>query len=169
MGDIAHHILEAHQAHFHATKTPNAIVFFDLRAAFCTVLRQSLMDLPQNLEASTHALAPMMAILGASPHLQHLVRDAMTSTHFQVSYVPDVCCTTRGTRPGDPLGDLLFNMITRLVLIDYRDIMLATADCVWMGSPESTPSFANAPELPAAGVLDLAFVDDAAIAVLLSR
>ena len=180
--DLAHHLLEAHQAACHANKTPTAIVFFDMRSAFYSVLRQSLVHLPQDPTALIHALkrlgvAPSEieqwiaatgddnATEGASPHLQHLVRDTMSHTFFQVSHLPHLCCTTRGTRPGDPLGDLLFNMIMRLIMEDCKAWMLQHTQCQWIGTPKHTASFAEAPELPASAFLDLAYVDDAALAL----
>ena len=67
--------------------------------------------------------------------------------------------------PGDPLGDLLFNMIMRLIMEDCRDWFQQHTQAVWMGTPDCCASFASAPDLPAAGFVDLAFVDDAAIAL----
>ena len=135
--DLTHHLLEAHQAACYAGKAPTAIVFFDMRSAFYSVLRQSLGQLPQDPTALIHALKRLgvasseieqwlaatsndNATEGAPPHLQHLVRDTMSHTFFQVNHLPQLCCTTRGTRPGDPLGDLLFNMIMRLIMEDCK-------------------------------------------------
>ena len=106
------------------------------------------------------------ALEGASLHLQHVVRDTvMSHTFFQVAHVPMICCTTRGTRPGNPLGDLLFNMIMRMILQDAREYLLHNTPNVWMGSPAPCDSFAGAPEMPVSGFTDIAFVDDAAIAM----
>ena len=180
--DLAHHLLQAHQAACFAHKVPGAIVFFDLRSAFYSVLRQSLMYLPQDATCLIHALHQMgvpdediatwlqatdadNAIAGASAHLQHVVRDTMSGTHFQVRQLPDICTTTRGTRPGDPLGDLLFNMIMRLILQDAKEYILQHADCAWMGQPTRTASFALAQDMPDAAFLDIAYVDDVAVAL----
>ena len=180
--DLAHHLLEAHQAACHAQRTPTAVVFFDLRSAFYSVLRQSLVHLPQDPTALVHALRRLgvahddiqqwiaatgadNATEGASPHLQHLVRDTMSHTYFQVSHLSHLCCTTRGTRPGDPLGDLLFNMIMRPIMEDCRAWLLEHTQCQWIGSPRHTDSFADACDVPPAAFLDLAYVDDAALAL----
>ena len=180
--DLAHHLLEAHQAACHVHRTPTAVVFFDMRSAFYSVLRQSLVHLPQDPTALIHALRRLgvsqdeirtwlaatgddNATEGASPHLQHLVRDTMSHTYFQVNHLSHLCCTTRGTRPGDPLGDLLFNMIMRLVMEDCRKWFIQHTHCQWMGSPLHTSSFSDACEMPPTGFLDLAYVDDAALAL----
>ena len=180
--DLAHHLLQAHQAACYAQGVPSAIVFFDLRSAFYSVLRQSLMNLPQDPTLLIQALQRMEVPLediamwihatgldnateGASEHLQHIVRDTMSCTHFHVQQLQEVCCTTRGTRPGDPLGDLLFNMIMRLIIQDCKQWMLTHADCKWMGSPSHTESFALSDDIPPAAFLDLAYVDDVAIAL----
>lgn len=102
--DLAHHLLEAHQAACYNLGFPTAIVFFDLKAAFYSALRQSLMSLPQDTGALTQALLRLgvprtdietwlratendNAIEGAVPHLQHLVRDTMSHTHFRVAHI----------------------------------------------------------------------------------
>jgi hypothetical protein len=180
--DLAHHLLDAHQTACYTNNHPTAIVFFDMRAAFYSVLRQSLMHLPQDSTALVHALRRLgvtqqeifqwlhatdedNATEGACPHLQHIVRDTMSHTHFQVANRPELCCTTRGTRPGDPLGDLLFNMIMRLILEDCRASFQEQVQCTWMGSPQHLQSFAADHAFPPVGFLDLAYVDDAAIAL----
>ena len=53
----------------------------------------------------------------------------------------------------------------RLILEDCREWMESHTDASWMGSPQMCESFACAPELPPSGFVDLAFVDDAAIAL----
>ena len=133
-----------------------------MRSAFYSVLRQSLGQLPQDPTALIHALKRLgvasseieqwlaatsndNATEGAPPHLQHLVRDTMSHTFFQVNHLPQLCCTTRGTRPGDPLGDLLFNMIMRLIMEDCKAWMLQHTQSQWIGTPAHTASFANAP------------------------
>ena len=180
--DLAHHLLQAHQVACHAQKIPSAIVFFDLRSAFYSVLRQPLMHLPQDATCLIRALQRLgvtdediatwlhategdNALAGASEHLQHVVRDTMSSTFFRVRNLPHTCCTTRGTRPGDPLGDLLFNMIMRLIMQDCQTYIQQHADCTWMGQPTHTASFALDHTMPTAAFLDVAYVDDVAVAL----
>eukprot|EP00435_Cladocopium_sp_Y103_P071808 s49_g38.t1 len=180
--DIAHHLLDGHQHLCKCLKIPTAVIFFDLRAAFNSVLRQSLTSIPQDQSVFQNAMRAFHvdlqdlqrwmqvvtqdhALIGASDHLQYIINDTMTCTHFAVEGLDSFCHTTRGTRPGDPLGDILFNTIMSLVLRDARQYILDRLDVVWMGTPDMCESFATAPSMPSTGFLDLAFVDDAAVAV----
>jgi hypothetical protein len=42
--DVAHHLIEAHQFWCRKRKLPSAVVFFDLKSAFYSVLRQALLS-----------------------------------------------------------------------------------------------------------------------------
>ena len=53
----------------------------------------------------------------------------------------------------------------RLILQDCKQWMMAHADCTWMGSPCHTESFAPSTDIPPEAFLDLAYVDDVAIAL----
>lgn len=61
------------------------------------------------------------ATAGVSDHFRLLLKDALTHTHFFIRGLDAPCQTHRGTRPGDPLGDLLYNMGMALVMKDARD------------------------------------------------
>ena len=180
--DIAHHMLEAHQFWCRCQKLPSAIVFFDLRAAFYSVLRQALTGIeidsttlttalsrlgisPQLWEAWLDQASQDHALIEASPHVEKLIQDCMTNTFFTIEGLPGVCKTTRGTRPGDPLGDLLFNLIMRLVLIDTHTYIQAHASVEWIGSPAACASFAEANDVPKCAYFDVSYVDDAAVAL----
>ena len=180
--DLAHHLLETHQFWCRSKKIPSAIVFFDLRAAFYSVLRQALIATEMDPTALIAALTRMglpsdvisewlqqasadHAVLDASPHLEKLIQDCMTNTFFSIDGVPGVCKTTRGTRPGDPLGDLLFNLIMRLVLHDTHAYVQAHSDASWIGQAEHCSSFAASEDIPGRAYCDVSFVDDAAVAI----
>ena len=105
------------------------------------------------------------AIRNASPHTEKLIQDCMHNTFFTVDGVPGVCHTTRGTRPGDPLGDLLFNLIMRLVLHDMHAQVQQTSGATWLGAPTHCSSFAEAEDIPLHAYFDVSFVDDVAVAV----
>ena len=180
--DIAHHMLEAHQFWYKKRKLTSAVVFFDLRAAFYSVLRQALvahdmdptslitalgrMGVPsQVVDNWLHQAAQDHALIDASLHVEKLIQDCMVNTFFTIDGVPGVCKTTRGTRPGDPLGDLLFNLIMRLVLQDTHQYVQSHTDASWLGSPKQCQSFADSNEIPDCAYFDVSFVDDAAIAI----
>ena len=180
--DIAHHMLEAHQFWCKSRKVSSAIVFFDLRAAFYSVLRQALLNIDLDPTALVSALSRMgvssemiqawfhqatedHALIDANPHLEKLVHDCMSNTFFSFEGVPGVCKTTRGTRPGDPLGDLLFNLIMRLVLIDMHTYIREHCTAHWIGTADACSSFADSQDLPQCAYFDVSFVDDAAVAI----
>ena len=180
--DLAHHLLETHQFLCRKSKLPSAIVYFDLRAAFYSVLRQALPEgnvdashvqqaltqwgvEPQVIHLWLQQAAQDHALLDASAHTERLIQDCMSHTFFTIEGVTDVCQTTRGTRPGDPLGDLLFNLIMRLVLQDMHRTLRGTTTAAWIGQPDSCRSFADAETIPLHAYFDVSFVDDAAVAI----
>ena len=50
-------------------------------------------------------------------------------------------------------------------MLDCKEWFLKHTGCQWLGATQHTDSFASAPEMPPAAFLDLAYVDDAAIAL----
>lgn len=180
--DLAHHMLEAHQFWCRSNKTPSAIVFFDLKAAFYSVLRQALVPglfHPEHVTKALHSWgipAPLIdlwmsqarsdhALMRASPHMECLIQDCMHNTFFLMEGVDGLCHTTRGTRPGDPLGDLLFNLIMRLVLRDMHQTIQSSCTATWIGTAQSCETFGSSHALPPTAYFDVSFVDDAAIAI----
>ena len=105
------------------------------------------------------------AIFNASAHTEKLIQDCMHNTFFTVDGVPGVCHTTTGTRPGDPLGDLLFNLIMRLVLHDMHAQVKQASGATWLGAPAHCSSFAEAEDIPPHAYFDVSFVDDVAVAI----
>ena len=101
---------------------------------------------------------------GISDHFRCLLKDALTNTHFFISGLDAPCRTTRGTRPGDPLGDLLYNMVMALIMRDARGSMLQMTNAEWIGGPTPCADFPAFEGLPRVAFLDLAFVDDCAVA-----
>ena len=180
--DVAHHMVEAHQYWCRKKKLPSAVVFFDLRSAFYSVLRQALLADPLDPQPVASALRSWgiptqlidmwlqqassdHAIMNASAHTEKLIHDCMHNTFFTVEGVPGVCHTTRGTRPGDPLGDLLFNLIMRLVLHDMHAKVQQGSKAIWLGAPTHCSSFADADAVPCHAYFDVSFVDDVAVAI----
>ena len=83
------------------------------------VLRQTITSLPSNNEAFLAAMEKLglpidqvlamataaekeVATEGLSNHLQRVLHDMLTNTHFTIQGLTDPCLTTRGTRPGRP-------------------------------------------------------------------
>ena len=131
--DIAHHIVQSHQAWGVASKTPTAVLFLDIKSAFYTLLRQTFAELPSNnavfaavmtkLGLTQHQLEGLVAqasqdqdTFRLSDHLHRILSDLMQNTYFTVQGLPCPCQTTRGTRPGDPIADVMFNMAMTNIL-----------------------------------------------------
>ena len=180
--DLAHHLLQAHRHWAGMRKLPTAHLFFDIRSAFYSVLRQSLYpddDPPLSLIAAlrrfkvgaddidhmVQAVRHDDATAGISDHFRLMLKDALTNTHFVIAGLDAPCRTTRGTRPGDPLGDLLYNMVMSLVMRDARDRTAELTSAEWIGDPGLCENFEEVGTLPELAFLDLAFVDDCAVAM----
>ena len=180
--DVTHHALQTHHFWAHQSGHPAAIVFFDLKAAFYSVIRQALLDIP----ADDNGFAVAMERLGMSPtrihellqqahldhacpglskHFQLILRDVFHQAHFWLDGVNTPCVTTRGSRPGDPIADVAFNLIMRLVLMDMIEELATTSSSMqWIGSyfQPGTESFGD---IPPYAFFDVSFVDDVAVAL----
>ena len=114
-----------------------ALLHLDIKSAFYSVLRELLVDLPTDSDdfidvvdsiPIPETLKPAVFVMVAAPSLLHthvgdshltaLVTDAMQNTWFSMAGVDKVARTRKGTRPGDNLGDILFNLTMIPVLTD---------------------------------------------------
>ena len=137
--DTAHLRLQAHGHWARFQGLPAAWVFFDLRSAFYTVIRQSLtkdfddegmaeaalyqMGIhPADIAEMLQTAAKDNATAGICGHGTRLVNDLLHNTHFWIKGCDAPVKTGRGTRPGDPTGDVLFNLAMAVILqgtVDY--------------------------------------------------
>ena len=104
-----------------------AIVYFDLKAAYYRMLRQivapigepeerfmrlmhSLQLPPQAIEElKAHLLAlSTLELSNVTPHTIALISDLFRGTWFRLERHETLTVTSRGSRPGDPLADVLF-------------------------------------------------------------
>eukprot|EP00435_Cladocopium_sp_Y103_P010921 s3128_g2.t2 len=144
--DSAHHIVQAHLAHGAVKKLPVGVVFVDFRAAFYSVLRQCLFAHPLDETGFLIAMARLgihpdhvhgmlqhasseAAIRNICPHALLLLQDVLRSTYFQIDGISEVATTNRGTRPGDPIGDIAFNMLMAVLMKEI------TAEMQGLGRP----------------------------------
>lgn len=179
IGCLAHHLLQARGHWATSRQMPYAHLFFDISSAFYSVLRQSLFpgeDPPSSLIAALHrfqvkdtnidymlnAVYSDDATAGIDEHFKRLLKDALANTQFFISGLDAPCRTNRGTRPGDPMGDLLYNMVMSLVMQDTRSRLRGTIEVAWIGTPEVRAPFAVVDAVPREAFFDLAFVDDCA-------
>lgn len=180
--DIAHHILHAYFAWARTHSISCAMLFVDLHAAFYTVIRSILMD------EAVHddLLCQAMSRLGITPedwhhilqtvqaenaagtlqtHHKGILADMFEGTHFVMPGVPHPVATFRGTRPGDPVADILFNMAFRLIVLDARSKFLQCSDLTFLGNPKAGPVLGDPPQMPQSGFTEVTFVDDIAYAL----
>jgi len=180
--DMAHHFLQTYWHWVTRVRRPAALIFFDVRAAFYSVLRETLFpgdgDVGQlvrvlcQLGVATDladSIAPHVdqdfALDGVSPHILAILKDAMTNTHFYIDGIADPCCTQRGTRPGDPIGDILFNLVMSCLLRDVKQMVTGRLNIAYFGSSDQCRDFSTFAELPVHGCFDISFVDDCAFGV----
>ena len=111
-----------------------AILFADVTAAFDSAIRQLLLPIDDKHEGHLDELLDAFtedekrAIMditlsqcaakevGAPEHLTELAADVHTATWFSIPGTEGVTETILGTKPGDPLGDLLYNLLMLRVL-----------------------------------------------------
>ena len=180
--DLSHHLLQAFHSWGRHAGVSTAVLFVDLHSAFYSVLRASLFEQQMDVSLLRKALAIFQiepvdmaevlevtaedhALLGLSAHGQNLLMDFFAGAFFQMHSTHGVTLTTRGTRPGDPLGDLLFNLVFQVVMRQARETFLQRTGLPWLGAPTSPLDFSSIPGLPASFHFQLAFVDDLACSV----
>ena len=180
--DMAHHLLQTFWHWVTKQRKPAAIVFFDVRAAFYSVIRETLFPSNGDLTALCQILHDIgvaspeqydtltsvdadFALDGLSPHMLAILRDVMTDTHFIIDGLEDVCRTRRGTRPGDPIGDILYNLVMSLLLRDAKSSIASDSSLEWYGFPTICTDFTTSTVPPPQGVFDVSFVDDCAFGI----
>ena len=180
--DTAHHVLQTHLAWTKAKGIPSAAIFFDLKAAFYRVIRQSLVPGLEDFACLEHTLEKLglgptriadlllhaeeeNATQGLSSHLSSVLRDMLTTTFFELRGLQTPCHTTRGTRPGDPVADVLFNLSLTVLLEDFRNMLEQRTDVPWLGQGDVVSDFRQPRDIPLAGFLDISFVDDTVVLI----
>ena len=180
--DTAHHIVHAHMAWARMQKVSSAVVFIDLKAAFYSVFRQSLIGGDWKAEEMQFLLSKLHIAEDEWPeiiqttrrddatpylgdHVRKMLQDMLTATFFEMTDVDEKIATHRGTRPGDPVGDILFNMLFRLILKDVRTELQKHPEAEWIGTPVDGEGVFNNGPIPSTAFAEIAFVDDVAYIV----
>lgn len=178
--DTPHLLVQEHFRHSATTRTPAAVLFIDFRSAFYTVIRQGLFQQPVDDTALIAALrrfgidqeavqkllaqaADDNATRGISQHAEYLLADLFKATFFQVDGVEEVAMTTRGTRPGDPVGDILFNMLMTVMMEEVTEHIKGSTTAQWQGEAHPVQDFHSHGDIPDHAWCEVAFVDDLAI------
>ena len=121
-------LLRSFQYHCRLQQLSHALLFVDLRSAFYSVVRQFLLSKPaEQLELADlcqalrleewqyEAMAELLsqprdpAIVAIPSTLQGYLQDLLSVTWFEMKGAPCPVHTLKGSRPGDPLADLLFS------------------------------------------------------------
>ena len=180
--DVAHHLLHAHLSWARSTNTSCAILFVDLQSAFYSVLRSSLFAgefhddticyamrhlgiTPDDWHQVRTSVTEDNATAGIDSHQEGILRDMFSGTHFSMQGVAEDTATMRGTRPGDPVADILFNMAFKLVVLDARQRILESANIPCFGSARPSTDVSCAACIPRKGFAEISFVDDIAYAM----
>lgn len=171
--DMGHHLLQSFLHCAANVQMPMGMVFLDLHSAFYHVLREGLFGddfsesavcafllktgiTLEDIQDYCEQAREDAVLESCSSSLRNRVRDAMRATHFRVKGLSQVAQTSRGTHPGDPIGDILFNIIMQRILCDVRDELgrIGFRNVVADGycPQESAPQF-----------LEISFFDDVAI------
>ena len=150
--DVAHHFLHTHLAWAKSANVPCAMLFVDLQAAFYSVLRSMLTAGQLHYDLLCFAMHRLgisppewhkirdqvgcdHATQGLDNHSDAMIRDMFSETHFLMQSLDARTATTRGTRPCDPVADVLFNMAFKLVVLDARERIRASSPSSWFGDP----------------------------------
>ena len=178
--DTPHLLVQQHFEYAHARKLPSAALFVDFKSAFYTVIRQGLFSdsldettfmvamhrlgvAPQDLVELLSTAAQDEATKGLSSHVQALLTDLFRGTYFELDGLSEVALTSRGTRPGDPVGDILFNLVMAIVLKDITFSLQEASSAMWLGSPTPVDALHHHAEPPVFAFYEVAFVDDLAV------
>eukprot|EP00435_Cladocopium_sp_Y103_P068330 s1096_g31.t1 len=180
--DLAHHILSMFLSWGRANNKSVGLLFVDLQAAFYSVHRGAFFEgelndnllcqalcqhgvLPEDWQQIRSQVEADAALAGVGEQAQNILRDMFSATHYTMAGVQGRVCTTRGTRPGDPIADIIFNMVFYLILRDTRDQFKQITGLPWLGCPQPPKDITCSAPLPKDGFCDISFVDDVAYCV----
>ena len=181
--DMAHHILQSFQVATQQANVSSAVFFLDLHSAFYAVIRQFLFDTEWNDQAlcallhrlkispdEIHNIKQRCSAEDATQHMHphgvSILKDIFDGANFQMRGVRQIGIPTRGTRPGDPVGDVCFNLLMCSMLREYRRHMKDR--CHWL--PDAIPVGDAGWKTgfvfpPGATFYDVSFVDDVSVMV----
>lgn len=100
---------------------------------------------------------------GISQHAEYLLSDLFKTTFFQVDGIEEVALTTKETRPGDPVGDILFNMLMTVMMEEVTEYINHRTAAKWQGDAKPQDDFHSSYDIPDHAWCEVAFVDDLAV------
>ncbi|CAE7041785.1 unnamed protein product [Symbiodinium sp. CCMP2592] len=144
-GEGIEHISLAAQSFLHlrdARREPWALIFYDVQAAFYSVIRElitphthtdnGLLELLHRMALPPAAVSELrdklrdlalLPQLGTSSHVTALVQDLYKGTWFRITGSALLTLTERGTRPGDPAADAVFGRAMSALLRSIDEAM----------------------------------------------
>eukprot|EP00435_Cladocopium_sp_Y103_P054613 s2039_g17.t2 len=102
------------------------------------------------------------AISQINPHALMLLQDVLRSTFFQLDGLSEVATAHRGTRPGDPIGDIAFNILMAVLMKEVTENFHAPT-WTWEGAPASVADFSQHIPVALNAWAEIAYVDDLAV------
>ncbi|CAE7798987.1 unnamed protein product [Symbiodinium sp. CCMP2456] len=99
------------QAHTTSAGFLPGLIFFDVKAAYYQVVRETLTGVPDAAIADLMAQLTRLnhlASYGSSDHLIGMARELFRGTWFRLDADSTLVSTKAGVRPGDPLADIFF-------------------------------------------------------------
>ena len=153
-----------------------ALAFFDLRTAFYRVIRQTLisadidatdlqdrkfLELLHDLGVPPHALSELVTHLttmnvlrnaAVSEYNSARVADLFRGSWFRLQQDSVLVLTRRGSRPGDPLADLLFAFSFTALCQSIEARLQAAGLCTFVPAPTATPPWHSWPAVTSIGL-----------------
>ena len=129
--------------------------------ALCHFLQQHGFLPEELLEWERQAQADF-ALKHQTPAVQQSTFDAFRQAHFTMRGLPYARRTSRGTRPGDPIGDITFNILMQLLLKEVRAQFTQLGALDWLAHRHR----AGKHEAAQPAFVDFAFFDDAAFCII---
>jgi len=107
-----------------------------------------------------------VATSGLTKHVGALLTDLFRGTFFELDgWSARSCVDSRGTRPGDPVGDILFNLLMVIIMKDMTNTMCASSQATWLGSGAPISDLLLTEAVADHAFCEVAFVDDVAVLV----
>ena len=157
-----------------------AVFFLDIKEAVYAVIRETLMEIGTDDDAVVRILrslslppsafqdfacmleeALLLEKVGAPEHLHGLLSEAHSDTWWVLQGCAEAAHATRGTCPGRPLADAVFNLAYAERLRQQREVLLAND----LGMPVDEPTsrtLAQDVELQPGSLTSVAYTDDGA-------
>ena len=168
-------VARAFQSYSQASSQFSGLLFFDICAAYYRMLRQRVvpfdepeeqfLKLLRTLDVPGEAMTELYAHLGqltaleaaqTNDHMIAIVSDLCRGTWFRLDRLAVLTVTHRGSRPGDPLADILFSFSLSMYLQSCERALSKASLLTSLPTPVSAPLQAEIPVSQSLGFLSWA-------------